>query len=123
MTTATQNLIDSLINYISDAHKDAYGFRPRSTNYADWSIEALQEEADRLSEAVDRAIQEDRVRENEAIEKFEQSVQNLIGMGAGNRATAIRWICDAIDHGGDYGYVCYELGLPYSMESELREVA
>lgn len=114
---------DSLISYISDAHKDAYGFRPRGYNYSEWSLEALQEEADRLSEAAERAFLEHKESENQAIEQFEQSVQNLIGMGAGNRATAIRWICDAIDHGGDLGYVCYELGLPYTMESQLQEAA
>jgi urocanate hydratase len=114
---------ESLISYISDAHKDAYGFRPRGYNYSEWSMEDLQEEADRMSEAVSRAIEEERVRENQAIAAFEQSIENLISMGAGDRKTAIRWICDAVDHGGDLGYVCYELGLPYSMESELREVA
>lgn len=113
----------SLISYISDAHKDAYGFRPRGNNYDEWSMEALEAEADRMSEAVTRAIEEDRVRENQAIAEFERSIENLISVGAGNRATAIRWICDSIDHGGDLGYVCYELGLPYTMESELQAAA
>jgi hypothetical protein len=114
---------ESLISYISDAHKDAYGFRPRGYNYAEWSMAQLEAEADRLSDAVTHAIEAEQVRENQAIADFEQSIENLIKMGAGNRATAIRWICDAIDHGGDLGYVCYELGLPWSMKSQLQEAA
>ena len=85
----------SLISYISDAHKDAYGFRPRGFNYSEWSIADLEAEADRLSEAVTRAIEANELEENRAVEAFEQSVQNTIDMGAGNRATALRWLTDA----------------------------
>ena len=84
-----------LISYISDAHKDAYGFRPRGFNYAEWSMADLEAEADRLSEAVTRAIEANELEENRAVEAFEQSVQNTIEMGAGNRVTALRWLTDA----------------------------
>ena len=95
----------SLISYISDAHKDAYGFRPRGENYYEWSTEALTEEADRLSEAVTRAIEAEEVEKNQAVERFENTVQNLIKIGAGNRATALRWLTDAETF---YGYQCVE---------------
>ena len=95
----------SLISYISDAHKDAYGFRPRGYNYAEWSIADLEAEADRLSEAVTRAIEAEEVEQNRAVEAFEQAVQNTIAMGAGNRATALRWLTDAETF---YSYQCVE---------------
>ena len=95
----------SLISYISDAHKDAYGFRPRGFNYAEWSIADLEDEADRLSVAVTKAIEAEKVQENRAVEAFEQSVQNTIAMGAGNRATALRWLTDAETF---YSYQCVE---------------
>ena len=47
-------LRESLISYISDAHKDAYGFRPRGYNYSEWSMEDLGEEVDRMSEVISR---------------------------------------------------------------------
>lgn len=108
-----------LMSYISDAHKDAYGFRPRGYNFAEWSIAQLEEEADRLSDVVVATIEQDKIREQQDIEKFERNIEELIDMGAGNRETAIRWICDGINHGGDLTYVCYELGLPFSMADEL----
>ncbi|MCP4831738.1 MAG: hypothetical protein GY886_05940 [Gammaproteobacteria bacterium] len=95
----------SLISYISDAHKDAYGFRPRGYNYAEWSIADLEAEADRLSEAVTRAIEAEEVQQNQAVEAFEQAVQNTIDMGAGNRATALRWLTDAETF---YSHQCVE---------------
>ena len=95
----------SLISYISDAHKDAYGFRPRGYNYAEWSIADLEAEADRLSEAVTRAIEAEKVEQNRAVEAFEQAVQNTIAMGADNRATALRWLTDAETF---YSHQCVE---------------
>ena len=95
----------SLISYISDAHKDAYGFRPRGYNYAEWTIADLEAEADRLSEAVTRAIEAEEVEQNRAVEAFEQAVQNTIAMGAGNRATALRWLTDAETF---YSHQCVE---------------
>lgn len=95
----------SLISYISDGHKDAYGFRPRGYNYSEWTLDELTEEADRISEAVAKAIEEDEILANHQVEAFEQSVQNTIAMGAGNRATALRWLTDAETF---YGYQCVE---------------
>jgi hypothetical protein len=37
----------------------------------------------------------------------------LIGAGAGDRATAIRWMHEANDTNYDPEYLCYCLGLPY----------
>jgi len=96
---------DALISYISDAHKDAYGFRPRGYNYSDWTVTQLEAEADRLGEAVTLAIEAEKVQENQAVESFEQSIQNTISMGAGNRATALRWLTDAEPF---YSYQCVE---------------
>jgi hypothetical protein len=112
---------ESLISYISDAHKDAYGFRPRGYNYAEWSLAQLEAEADRLSDAVTNAIREREFDEAREVEALEVKIADLMDMGARDRKTAIRWICDSINHGGDLSYVCYELGVPYSMVDEFKE--
>ena len=112
---------ESLISYISDAHKDAYGFRPRGYNYAEWSIAQLEAEADRLENAVTKAITEREFTEAREVEALEAQIADTITMGAGDRKTAIRWICDGIDHGGDLTYVCYTLGVPYNMVDEFKE--
>lgn len=121
--TVEQYERDRLISYISDGYKDAYGFRPRHYNWDAMSTAELTELADEISDAVCAEIKREEAAQKVAIEKFEVLVADTIAMGAGDRATAIRWICDGIDHNGDLGYVCYELGLPYSFESTLKEAA
>ena len=45
--------------------------------------------------------------------QFEARVAGLIASGAGDRATAIRWIADAEGAEGDAEYLCFLLGLEY----------
>ena len=111
----------NLISYISDAHKDAYGFRPRGYNYNEWTMTQLEAEADRLSDEVTQVILEREFTEAREVEALEVRIADLIDMGAEDRDTAIRWICDSIDHGGDLSYVCYELGVPYNMVDEFQK--
>ena len=112
---------DALLTYISDAHKDAYGFRPRGNweRYSEMSIEELHAEADKLSVAVADAIEEEDLARHEAAVRFEQLVDQTIANGAADRATALRWIFEAEDitetvdmYGGSYA--SYHFGLNYS---------
>ena len=43
---------EQLLTYISDVHKDAYGFRPRGS-YSDYSVVELRAELDSLCEAAE----------------------------------------------------------------------
>lgn len=54
MQTIVRSEREVLLSYISDAHKDAYGFRPsnRYAEYAAMSLDELHAEADRLGAAV-----------------------------------------------------------------------
>src|SRR5262245_6716686 len=98
----------------SDMHKDAVGFRPRNwETLKDMSVE--QYEADMAY--FDRCIQsneaDERVREAAAVERFEALIGETIAMGAGDRATAIRWLKDAENADDDEGFFEYLMGLPY----------
>jgi hypothetical protein len=106
---------DDLMSYISDAHKDAYGFRPTYWDLSSKSIEELEAIADRMTDAVCDAIQRQRLEEEEALRVFEKEVSGVIDMGAGDRETAIRWIVEGLDMGGyaTAEYACYNLGLSY----------
>ena len=96
-----------------DMHKDAYGVRPRCIDTSAWTLEDFEAEFKILSEAIDREETARKAAEAEAVKKFEQHVTNTICMGAGDRATALRWIMDASNANGDWEYLCYDLGLPY----------
>ena len=103
-------------NTVSDLHKDAYGIRPGSAFWAQW-IEACDDGKqaiwDRLLRSLDAAMEEEREREQRAIERFEALVRVNIDAGAEDRETALRWIMDASRANGDWEYLCFQYGLPY----------
>jgi hypothetical protein len=101
----------------SDCHKDAYGIRPRAGHmYYDGSPAVKQEIWDNLMDAVKDSIDAETERETQAEIEFESLIQTNLKIGAPDRATAIRWIVDALDvvdnnQGADY--ICYLLGIQY----------
>lgn len=96
-----------------DMHKDAYGVRPRGIDTSAWTLEDFEAEFAILGKAIECEEMARKEAETEAVKKFEQHVTNTICMGAGDRATALRWIMDASSANGDWEYFCYDLGLPY----------
>jgi hypothetical protein len=91
----------SLINYIYDGYKDAYGVRPRHYKFDAMSMAELEAEADSIGEAVVETIDRERAVEEAAIEKFEASIASVIEVGAGDRETALQWLtymCDDSEH-------------------------
>ena len=109
----------ALLSYISDAHKDAYGFRPGNWEYYNsLTIEQLQAEADELSAAVCETIDRENAEKEDSAKKFEVRVAEVIESGAKDRETALRWIFDAEDITADVeiyrgSYAAYHFNLPY----------
>jgi hypothetical protein len=80
-----------LIGEISDASKDAYGFRLR----LDWdsmSLEELRDEASRVWQYAVAEAELEQEREKLDLEDFKALVQQTIDMGAGDEETALRWL-------------------------------
>ena len=81
---------------LSDLHKDARGFRPRSELF--WATWATQDADgkqaiwDGLIRELDQAQAEEAQREKEALAEFKSQITAVIAAGAGNRITALRWI-------------------------------
>ena len=124
-----KELKDELYGYISDASKDAQGFRTRY-DISDMTIEQLMVEADYWTGRVIEAIEEDKIREAENKADFEAAIAATIEAGAADRATAVRWMYDAYceaenwDMGLDHWF--WSMGLGYSdshtYEQEFRSV-
>ena len=96
-----------------DFYKEANGFRPRHVDTTSWTVEQFQaafDELGRICEQNEAIRVED---EAHAAVRFEARVAGLIASGAGDRATAIRWIADAEGAEGDAEYLCFLLGLEY----------
>ena len=110
---------DELATYIYDAHKTAFGCKGRHYDFDSMSLEELKAEADYISKACDEQMALEAKMEKEAVERFEASVAEYQKM-AGSREDAIRWVLQAegLEDERDPGYICYSLGLPYSMEKE-----
>jgi hypothetical protein len=108
----------------SDFHKDAYGFRPRDHRFydADTTPAEKQEIWDATDRAFDRRQDEEKIAELAAEAKFEGRIVESIKMGAESREDAIRWVLqsEGLDKEYDAGYICYCLGLPYSLEAEFK---
>ena len=110
---------DELECYIYDAHKTAFGVKGRHYDFKAMSLQELKDEADYISRACDEQLALEARMEKEATERFEASVAEYQKM-AGSRKDAIRWLLQAegLEDERDPGYICYSLGLPYSMEKE-----
>ena len=102
---------EQLLQYISDAHKDAYGFRPRGQYGDDWSVEELRVELDRLCDYANEVYELEKAREVEKLEEFEATLVKLMNCGAKSRMEALRWIIEADeDAQRDPGYFMYMNG-------------
>jgi hypothetical protein len=103
-------------NLVSDLHKDAFGFRPSDGFWAEWrdgSDEQRQALWDRLIERLDSALEQEEIMYRENVREFELMVSKSIAAGAADRETALRWIMQASDCGGDWERLEYQQGVPF----------
>lgn len=77
----------------SDFHKDTYGFRPREY-HAFWNATPKQKQKiwDAMCEDFDYEQERERLQKIEDLAAFERDVALTISYGAGDRATALRWM-------------------------------
>ena len=78
--------------WISDLYKDVHGIRPRGYNFQEWSFDELTAFVNDLSDQAeaDRKYEENMAKNAEI--EFNNRIQEVIDLGAGNRETALRWM-------------------------------
>lgn len=104
--------VEQLRSEYSDFHKEVYGCRsylPVDITEAD--AEAAMEQLGKFAK-VEFARQAEQ--EQADIATFEALVTTTITNGAKTREAALRWIMDASGCNGDWEFLCYHHGLPYS---------
>lgn len=87
-----------MLTLISDLHKDARGFRPSAdlrAHYARLSTADLTLAWDGLCAELSATLAREEEEQVLATANFEARVSALIACGAGNRATALRWMFEA----------------------------
>ena len=112
--------LEQIACLFSDLHKDVRGFRPRFVDeiYANWTVEDYKREMEYLEKALEIVVAEEKIREQEAIAKFEQRIENLVH-GDVTRERVISWLMDAEGVQGDFDYFCFLNGLPYGYFKEV----
>lgn len=96
-----------------DLYKEVRGVRPRHIDFRSMTeADLLAMEAGLQEELAlaEKARKEDQSR---AVVRFSKRVEQVITAGAKDRETALRWIMEADQAGGDWDYLCFINGLPY----------
>jgi len=116
-------------NTFSDLVKEVYGTRSPARKYGhlfyyyDETPENKQVLWDDLCDRLEETMAEELEANHRKTALFEDRIQNYIGLGAGNRKTALRWIFESDNISfDDPGYACYLLNIPYSYEDEFRSI-
>jgi len=119
-------------NTYSDLHKDVYGFRPRAVAMCIWNALTPSEKQTHwtdLCNQLDVNETHERQLEKQRIGEFEARVEDVIGLGAGNRKTALRWIAsqEKFYHGQCVEHFVWEQGVLFTdygrkLVKELTEV-
>lgn len=117
---------EALLEMYSDMYKDAHGSRPRGYSWEraeNMTLAELEAEFEYLESVIKQNIEEEKAAENRAVRAFEQTLENLIEIGAKDRVTAIKWLIDGEEMVGggdgipaeqcDLSFFCYLHGLPY----------
>lgn len=85
-------LIEQLACTYSDAHKDAYGFRPRNGGiHNPQTVEEYEAAIEKCAATIDEQETEECRRSLAAQRELEADLARLISIGAPDRATALRW--------------------------------
>lgn len=117
---------------ISDFHKEVYGHRPSSEYMQEWNASSPSQKQkvwDEYARINEIQMIESKAQEERDVAKFEDRVQDVINIGAGNRKTALKWITEGetFYHSQDVEHFVWEQGIlftPYgrNLIKELLEI-
>ena len=112
---AAQAYAEELYSYISDASKDAQGFRHRM-DISGMTFAQLEAECNYWSNQVAIAIEQEKEESAMAIEEFKALIQSTIEMGACNEETALRWLTqdETFYHSYDVEHWVYKQGILFT---------
>lgn len=110
-------------NLFSDYHKEAYGFRPTALGFQEWNNMSPEEKQDMwnsLGDTVDRALAAADIAKDFAIVDFNTELATIISYGAGDRATALRWMTQDTEFFGkqDVEQFVWGMGLLFTPEGK-----
>ena len=104
---------ENMLLLYSDFHKDAYGFRPHTVNVYAMTTEELEADFDIFSQVCKENAEFEAKAEAQAVEAFKAVLKKTVSIGAGNEATALRWIAEAAydEYGFDFEHYLWNQGI------------
>lgn len=108
-------------NLVSDLHKDARGFRPTEAFWNAWNFqddEGKQTAWNTLLLDLEDTIERERLQTAEALAEFDRAIALTISYGAGDRATALRWMTqnEMFFHQQDIEHWVWDRGILFTDE-------
>lgn len=96
-----------------DLHKSVHGIKARWIYGMDLTEAQMEELLVRLQKEGERiwAIEAKQEAENDA--EFLAAIDKMVALGAADKKTALKWLHDAYDTGGNNGFLGYEFGCSY----------
>lgn len=112
---AAQAWCEDLYSWISDASKDAQGFRHRM-DISGMTFAELEAECEYWENQVDISIQYEKEQSDRAVKEFKALVARTIELGAKDEETALRWLTEdeKFYHGQDVEHFVYNQGILFT---------
>ena len=106
-------------NTFSDLFKEVNGFRPRGQLMEDWEDRTPRQKQELWNALGDELADNEKAErklEKERVATFEARIQDVIGLGAGDRETALRWIAsqETFYHGQCVEHFVWEQGVLFT---------
>lgn len=103
--------------FIYERHKDAYGVKGRHYDFDSMSYDELEAEAIRIDDIAAAEYKRERSVYADTVRAFRGRIAEVRQMCKVSKQTAIEFIIEGEGHTGEYdpSYICYCMGLPYSM--------
>jgi len=108
---------EELADFIYYRHKDAYGVKGRHYDFESMSYDELEAEAIRIDDIAAAEYKRERSVYADTVRAFRGRIAEVRQMCKVSKQTAIEFIIEGEGHTGEYdpSYICYCMGLPYSM--------
>jgi hypothetical protein len=110
---------------VSDLYKDAYGFRPSrewTMKFNSMSDLDKQNEWNYLCSVMVESMNEERNSESRAYDAWMNRINDIKETNGISLSDAIRWDMQDMECEGDIGYYCFQLGVSYYIEPEIKQI-
>ena len=107
---APRTKLQELMDDYCDLHKSVHGVKARWIYGAGYSEAQMEFLLESLQKEGERVWAEEAKREAIADAEFLAAIDKMVALGAGDKKTALKWLHDAHNTGGDNAYLGFDFG-------------